>query len=243
MKKIIDILAIVLPAIIILLGFVRLFSRSKTRNFNGLIMLIAILLLLVGLTRNIFFNSKESHESLPKTLPLAVSKHSDSFNLSLENILIAYYSTTEAFSKNDISAINKACAVLKNALDSLKIDDLQKDTLIYQTALDPLSNAKSELAAIVADPSINEKKGSLNIFSDHLFAFIRTVRYDLAVLYWLECASAFGEDKPGYWISNSKESANPYTKENCVAVKATINFVPADSKKIKNYQTTMSTSG
>jgi hypothetical protein len=169
MKKIIDILAIVLPAIIILLGFIRLFSSSKTRNFNGLIMLLAILLLLVGLTRNIFFNGKESHETEPKALPLTVSEHSDNFNLSLENVLNAYYSMTDAFSKTDITAINKSGSELKITLDSLKIEELQKDTLIYQTALDPLANAKVELASILADPSIDEKKGSLNIFSDHLY--------------------------------------------------------------------------
>ncbi len=231
MRKIIDILAIILPALIILLGFIRLFSGSKTRNFHGLIMLIAILLLLVGLTRNIFFSRKESHETEPKALPITVSEHSDNFNLSLENVLNAYYNMTDAFSKDDVTAINKSGAELKIALDSLKIDELQKDTLIYQTALDPLANAKVELTSILADPSIDEKKGSLNIFSDHLYTFIRIVRYDIAVLYWLECTSAFGEDKPGYWISKTEESSNPYTKENCAAVKTTIDFVPADSTK------------
>ena len=193
--------------------------------------MIAILLLLVGLTRNIFFNGKETHEAEPKALPITVSEHSNEFNLSLENVLNAYYSMTNAFSKNDVGAINKSSSQLKTALDSLKIDELQKDTLIYQTALDPLANAKVELASILADPAIDEKKGSLNIFSDHLYTFIRIVRYDIAKLYWLECASAFGEDKPGYWISKTEESSNPYSKENCAAVKTTINFLPADSTK------------
>jgi len=180
MKKIIDILAIVLPALIILLGFVRLFSDNKKRTFNGSIMFIAILLLLVGLIRNIFFSNNGSHESGPKAVPLTVSKHSHDFNGSLENILNVYYVMTEAFSKNDTLAINQSGSRLKLALDSLKIDELKKDTLIYQTALDPLANATNELGSIVADPSINEKKGSLNIFSDELFTFLRIVHYDIA---------------------------------------------------------------
>lgn len=50
MKKIIDILGIVLPALIIILGITRVFM-TKTKGVNGLTMLFAILLLLVGIIR------------------------------------------------------------------------------------------------------------------------------------------------------------------------------------------------
>ena len=229
MKKIIDILAIILPSLIILLGFIRILSVKKARNFNGTIMSIAILLLLVGLTRNIFFKGNSSHDGGNKSLPLTVSKHSETFNTSLENILSTYNKITEAFSKNDSAAINYSAALLKQVLDSFNMDELKNDTLIYQTARDPLSNASSELASIISDPSMNEKRGSLNIFSDELYTFLRTVHYDMAILYWLECATAFGEDRPGYWISKSEQPVNPYAKEDCAVVRTKINFVPADS--------------
>src|SRR5258708_14665696 len=100
MKNIIDILVIALPALIILLGFVRFFSNNPKLNFNGLIMFIAILLLLVGLIRNVFFSGKSTNEPDTKDLPLTVSKHSADFNNSLENVLKAYFQMTEAFSKD-----------------------------------------------------------------------------------------------------------------------------------------------
>ena len=57
MKKVIDILGIVLPALIIILGIVRIFVK-KTKGVNGLIMLFAILLLIAGLIRYYAFPDK-----------------------------------------------------------------------------------------------------------------------------------------------------------------------------------------
>ena len=89
--------------------------------------------------------------------------------------------------------------------------ELKKDTTgIYESALDPLANSKTEVASILADPSFAEKKGSLNILSDNLRILLISVKYDRAKLYWQECPMAFGEDRPGNWLSKSKEVRNPY---------------------------------
>jgi hypothetical protein len=69
---------------------------------------------------------------------------------------------------------------------------------------------------------------------------LTAVKYDRAELYWQECPMAFGEDRPGNWISKTKDVRNPYlgTKDpqygnkmlNCGAPKYTIKFdPPADS--------------
>jgi hypothetical protein len=231
MKKVIDILGIVLPALIIILGIIRIFVQ-KTRGVNGLIMFFAILLLIIGLLRFFVYpGGGGSNSNGPKPVPLTVSKHSEAFNLSIENVLNAYYTMTDGFVKNDTAGINQSGNNLKNALDSFKVEDLKQDSLIYETALQPLQNIKSEIASIIADPSINEKKGSLNIFSNELFTLLSTVRYDLAKLYWQECATAFGEDKPGNWLSKTEQSANPYGQKDCAEIKTNINFVPVDTTK------------
>lgn len=229
MKKIVDILGIVLPAFIIILGVIRVFVQ-KTKGVNGLTMLFAILLLLVGLVR--FFilgGSGGSSNSGVKPPPLTVSKHSPAFNQSLEAVLTAYFTMTEAFVKGDAAAINQSGNTLKMALDSFKIEELNADTLIYQTALQPYGNAKAELASIIADPSMEEKRSSFNIFSNDLFALLSTARYDLAKLYWLECTKAFGEDKPGNWLSKTEEAANPYLQEKCTELRDKIDHLPADT--------------
>jgi hypothetical protein len=233
MKKIIDILGIVLPALIIILGITRVFM-TKTKGVNGLTMLFAILLLLVGIIRySAFMGGNGSGENGIKPPALSVSVHSEAFNLSLEKILNAYYEMNTGFAENNITAINEQGASLKITLDSLKLEDLKKDSLIYQTALQPYENTKAEINSIIGDPSIEEKRGSLNILSNELFAFLTTVRYDQAVLYWLECDQAFGEGKPGNWISKVENAQNPYGQKDCRDVKTKINFINTDSTKVK----------
>jgi hypothetical protein len=235
MKNIVDILGIAFPALIIVLEFFRLFSAAQTgrkiRVINGLIMLLAFLLLLVGLIRYLFFTGSSSHNSEPKLVPLVVSNHSELFNRSAENMLNAYYKMTDGFVNGDTTVINRSGTELKLALDSFRIDELKGDSLIYETALQPLENAKAEVASIITDPSMDEKKGSLNIFSNELFSLVSAVHYDLFKLYWLECEKAFGEDKPGNWLSKTEKPENPYGQKDCAEIKVTINHVADTTKK------------
>jgi Protein of unknown function (DUF3347) len=232
MRKIIDLLSIILPAIIIILGFVRLFVQ-KTKGVNGLTMLCAILLLLTGLVRYFVIGSGGggSRNNGPKPTPLTVSKHSEAFNISFEKVLTAYYNLSTGFINNDTAIVNKGGIELRAALDSFKVNELSADSLIYQTALQPYENAKAEAAAIIADPSMEEKRGSFNILSNELFTLLSTARYDLGKVYWQECDKAFGEDKPGNWISKVEKSENPYGQKDCADIKTTLDFVPADTTK------------
>jgi Protein of unknown function (DUF3347) len=231
MKKILDLLGIILPALIIILGIIRVFVQ-KTRGVNGLTMIFALLLLLGGLVRYFVYpGGGGSHSNEPKPPPLSVSKHSDAFNQSVENVLNNYYGLTVGFVNSDTAIISQSGSSLKAAIDSFKADELKQDSLIYETALQPLQNIKSEIASIIADPSVAEKRGSFNILSNELFTLLSTVRYDRAKLFWQECSAAFGEDKPGNWLSRTEQSANPYGQKDCAEVKTNINFVPADTTK------------
>ncbi len=243
MKKVIDILGIVLPALIIILCIIRIFVK-KTKGINGLTIFLAILLLLGGTIRYLFFSGGGGSKNTEHFRPsLPVSKHSDTFNKSMGIILNAYYKMTEGFVNWDTTVINSSGNELKISLDSLKLDELKKDTTgIYESALDPLANAKTEVASILADPSFSEKRGSLNILSDNLRILLIAVRYDRAKIFWQECPMAFGEDRPGNWLSESKEVRNPYlgTKDpqygdkmlNCGGPKDTIKFeMTVDSTK------------
>ena len=232
MKKIIDILGIVLPALIILLGIIRIFVK-KTKGVNGLIMLFAFLLLLAGLIRYYAFPDRSNSGPDTKMKPVAVSKHSESFNRSVENVLESYYSTISQFVAGDTLGIRKSTISLKTSLDSFSISELQVDTLIYQTAQQPYENAKVELNALIADPALDEKRASLNILSNELFTLLSTIRYDLAKVYWLECNNAFGESRPGNWLSKTEQADNPYGQKNCVETRTTINFVPADTARVQ----------
>ena len=242
MKKVIDILGIVLPALIIILGVIRIFVKN-TKGINGLTLFLAILLLLGGLVRYFFYQGGSSNDTEHSRLSLPVSKHSDAFNKSMGDILNAYFKMTEGFVNWDTAVINSSCNELKISLDSLKLEELKKDTTgIYESALDPLANSKTEVASILTDPSIAEKRGSLNILSDNLRTLLISVKYDREKIYWQECPMAFGEDRPGNWLSKTKVARNPYmgAKDpqygdkmlNCGGPKDTIKFeMTIDSTK------------
>lgn len=245
MSRILTILSIVLPFLIILLGLIRYYSDGK-RNFSGTITFLAFLLLLLGLFRYFFVGNGGgggSHNSSPPPVSLPVSKHSDAFNQSMGDIMNAYYKMTEGFVNWDTTIINTSGNELRISLDSLDLDELKKDTTgIYESAIDPLANAKTELASILADPSLVEKRGSLNILSDNLRTLLIAVKYDRAKAYWQECPMAFGEDRPGNWLSKTIDVRNPYlgTKDpqygdgmlHCGGPKDTIKFdAPAEPLK------------
>lgn len=241
MKDILALLSIILPALIVVLGLVRLFV-SRPRFTHGLTMLFAILLLLIGLARYFLFpEGGRSSQHGPTPPPLSVSRHSEAFNRSVETLLSRYYAMAEGFVNWDTVVLQQEGRALAAAFDSVQLDELQADTLIYQTAQGPFEQAKAELSAILADPSWNEKRGSLNILSDNLRSFLTVIRYDRSKIYWQECPMAFGEDRPGNWLSPGVEVRNPYlgTKDpeygdkmlHCGGPRDTLNFLQPDTLK------------
>ena len=245
MKKYLDILGIILPLLLLFLLFFRGISFSRRKNQSAVIpfkqsnplrfikAFIIVVLLFVGIFRFLFFNEGGNNNFSDKPVPLTVSKHSNTFNESLQKILDDYFNMTDAFANSDTISIKKYSLGLKQALDTFKLDDLKKDSLIYLSALEPVGNMKAEVESIISDPFIEEKRGSLNILSDNLRDLLVTVKYNLAKVYWQQCDEAFG-DQPGNWLSRTAEVKNPYPlkdNKNCGAPKDTLNYTPVDSLK------------
>jgi hypothetical protein len=176
----------------------------------------------------------------PKPVSLAVSKHSPLFNESVQSVLDAYYNLSEGFVNWDTAAVSRYGNGLKTALDSLKVDELKVDTTgIYESVLDPVTNAKNETNTIITDPSIDNKRASFNRLSENLRLIFIIVKYDQAKLYWQECPMAFGEGKSGNWLSKTDAVRNPYlgikdpqygsSMLECGGPKDTINFMMPDT--------------
>ena len=202
-----------------------------------------VVLLLAGYLWYAFKGGKKGPKG-PKPVSLSVSKHSPAFKQSVQTALDAYYAMSVAFVNWDTAAIATHGNRLKTALDSLKIEELKVDTTgIYESALDPLANAKSETAKILSEPSIDNKRTALNNLSENLRLLFIVVKYDQGKLYWQECPMAFGEDQPGYWLSKTDAVRNPYLGNkhpkykdgmiNCGGPKDTINFIVTDTTKAK----------
>ncbi|HQU56145.1 MAG: DUF3347 domain-containing protein [Chitinophagaceae bacterium] len=238
MRKIIEIAGIILPLLIIALGIIRIFVK-KTKGVNGLTIFFALLLLIIGLLQfYIFGHRSSSSNNGPETPPLAVSQHSAAFNESMNRLLNSYYDLSEGFVNWDISHIYVAGKKLQQNLDSLQLSEIKKDTLIYETAIDPYENAKADVAGILADKNIASMRQAYNILSNHLRNLLVIVKYDGAKVYWQECPMAFNGDQPGNWLSRTIEVRNPYLGNkdpkygdgmlDCGGPKDTINFIPAN---------------
>ncbi|HEY6505164.1 MAG TPA: DUF3347 domain-containing protein [Chitinophagaceae bacterium] len=202
-----------------------------------------LLLLFVGYIWFFYFRGRKNHANGTKPVPVAVSKHSADFNRSIDSVLNAYYSMTEAFVKWDTVAVNKYASVLKMTLDNLRINELQKDTVIYETSLLFLDNSKNETSNILQQSSIDKKREALNSLTDNLRTLFITVKYDQGKIYYQECPMAFNETNSGFWLSPTDKVRNPYLGTlhpvykdkmlECGGPKDTINFIQADTTGMK----------
>jgi hypothetical protein len=202
---------------------------------------ILVLALVVAGLWIFIFSGKKKVDRGPRQQPLAVSKHSDGFNFSANKMMDSYYSMVESFVVWDSAAVVKEAAGLRVAMDSVKMDDFKKDTVIYETAVSALDNAKAELEGLLQDSGFAEKKLALNTLTQYVYDFLRTVRYDQTKIYFQECYMAFGEDQPGNWLSKTKDVRNPYqgtthpihkaTMLTCGGPKDTLNFLVSESTK------------
>lgn len=201
-----------------------------------------LILLFAGYIWLTYFRGGRKAPKGPKPVPMAVSKHSELFNKSVQSLLNAYYNMSEGFVNWDTAVVNNYAAELKTSLDSLKIDELKVDSVdIYQSALDPLANSRGNVNTILSSAAINEKRTAFNNLSENLRQLFIVVRYDREKIYWQECPMAFGDDQPANWLSRTDEVRNPYlgTKHpeykdgmlSCGGPKDTLNFMVADTAR------------
>ena len=201
---------------------------------KSLITPICFVVLAIGFLSCKNGSDKKQDESIKVT-----SKHSTTFNNAVDRILGSYYNLSEAFVNWDSANIGKHSVELKVALDSFALDQLLTDSIVHNSAREPLSNARVEINSIIDDPSLDEKRASFNLLSDNLKTFLVTVKYDSRKIYWQECPMAFDDTKPGYWLSPIDSIRNPYlgTKHpkygsgmlECGGTKEVIDFTGKDS--------------
>lgn len=206
-------------------------------------LIVLFLLLVVGLAVWKLIFDKKKKPSGPKPEPIAVSQHSDAFNQSMQQMMNAYYAMTEAFVNWDTAAVNKTTAELKNSLDSLKLQEMEKDSAIYPTVQIQWEAIKTEIAGLIADEGLSEKRASLNMLSQQIFDLLRIVRYDATKVYYQECPMALNDyEMPAFWLSNEgqdEKRRNPYLGLHdpkyskgmlkCGETRDSINFIAADT--------------
>lgn len=176
--------------------------------------LAVLLLLILGFAGYIWFTYFKGGKKKPRgpePVPLQVSKHSDAFNISVQQALTAYYGIAEGLVNWDASAVKSQGELLKLALDSLQIEELKQDTTgIYESVLDPLHLSQDALQGLLQSSNLEQARHAFNSLSENLRLLFIIVKYDREKIYWNECPMAFGEDRPAYWLSKAEAIRNPY---------------------------------
>ena len=192
-----------------------------------------------------FIFPKKRTDDDTKPQGLTVSKHTDSFNQSMMTAMDTYYKLAEAFVNWDTATVYKATADFKIAVDSIHIQEMEKDSSIYPTVQGQWESIKSEIVGMQADTSIYQKREDLNSLSLQMFDLLRIVKYDAAKVYYQECPMALNNyESKAYWLSttgDNKSRRNPYlglydpkfgrAMLACGTTKDSINFVQASTGK------------
>lgn len=164
-----------------------------------------------GILTWLVLSKPDEKEGSQKPEALAVSKHSTAFNESVTAVLNQYNQIAEAFVSWDSAASNAAAAQLVKTLDSVKLEELKKDSnAIYETAQLFIENAKGDAQYIATEPGIRSQREAFNSMTDNLYQFLNTVNYDRQTLYLQECPMAFDDTKSALWLSQQEEIRNPY---------------------------------
>lgn len=186
---------------------------------------LLVLLLIIALGFGVwwmFFRDKESSDG-SKQQPLKVGKHSSEFNQSISNMVTEYLSLKEAFVDADTSKIKEQQRKLIATLDSIRLDDLKKDTSgIFQSAQILVGDIRSNAEAISKEKDITEMRQDFRMVSENLFPLLKAIGYEGEKLYWQNCPMAFGEGKDGSWLSKTEKIVNPYLGKNHPEYKGTM---------------------
>ena len=179
-----------------------------------ILVLVLLVIALIGAWYFGLFKGKDAPDG-PKPEGLTVSKHSNSFNESMSKALDSYYALTEAFVNWDTAKVNSSIAHLKISVDSMRIPEMEKDTAaLYETAKTFWESIKAEIQGMQIDTSLYEKREALNMLSQQLYDLLRTVKYDVAKVYYQECPMALNNyESSAFWLSaegDNKKRRNPY---------------------------------
>ncbi len=160
-------------------------------------------------------SSKTRGVDEPKQQPLSLQKHSDTFNKAIASAMNAYFEMKAAFVDADTARAKLSAGKFIQLMDSIPLTELKKDTTnIYDIAFNDYSNIKSNAESLLTQTNILEMRKDFGMVSENLYPFFRAINYEGEKMYWQNCPMAFGEDKGGNWISNTKEIINPYLGKN-----------------------------
>jgi Protein of unknown function (DUF3347) len=150
-------------------------------------------------------------QSITDQGPMKIGMHSAGFNNSIDTLMSAYFELKNNFVDADSITAKQSATKLAGLTDSVKIDELKKDTSgIYATALAQLGDVKSNAQSVVTESNITAMRKDFQGITESLYPLLKMIHYEGNVLYLQNCPMAFGDGNDANWISNTSEIKNPY---------------------------------
>lgn len=172
------------------------------------LMLLAVIIIGGGITY--YFGFRHSDEQATTApAPLQVSLLSDSFSVSVQRALGAYYELTEAFVQKDSNAVNLRAGTFANSLQAIAMQELKADSQLIVLAAGIRQGIATEADAIAGTSDWTKKYRSLQTISDQFFDMLRTVQYKGGKVYQQHCPMAF-DNTGANWLSQQPAIRNPY---------------------------------
>lgn len=151
-----------------------------------------------------------------KPAPIALKKHSDAFNESVNKAVNAYLGIKDAFVDADTARAKQQTVQFISLLDSIHLDELKADTsVILESAKGSVNDIRMNAESLLKQTDITEMRQDFRMITEMMYpGFFKVINYEGPKLYLQHCPMAFGEDKGADWISNSEEVVNPYLGKN-----------------------------
>lgn len=171
-----------------------------------------------------FLRTKKNGPEGPKQAPIALKKHSDTFNMKIDRVMEAYHEIKNAFVEADTARAKQTTTIFIHLLDSIPLDELRKDTaMIYESAVSSVSDIKANAQSLLQQNVISEMRKDFSMITEMLYpGFFKTINYEGPKLYLQHCPMAFGDENGANWISNNLEIINPYLGKNHPKYKGTM---------------------
>lgn len=179
--------------------------------------LLVLILLLSGYYWYQFSTNKGGGFEGEHAKKLEIKSSSPVFDSSIKIMMTAYFNMKEAFVNADTEAAKSYCNALIKTIDSIKFDELKKDTSGLVTTIESfLTDVKSNTQSILAQSKIKEMRMDFHQVNQQLYALLKTINYKGENVYWQNCPMAFDGDKEAYWLDTKTGTArtNPFLGKN-----------------------------
>ena len=178
-----------------------------------LLVVLIIILAVAGYVWYQFSHNKGGGFEGEQAKKLEINSVTPFFDAGVKSMLVNYFSMKDAFVNADTVAAKASCNAMIKAIDSIKTDELKKDTTSLVTTIQSLlSDVKSNAVSLLTQTSIKEMRMDFHQVNQQLYSFLKSINYKGEKIYWEVCPMAFDGNKEAYWLDKNKGAArmNPY---------------------------------